>query len=719
MTYPCIDVAGLGLICALGQNVDETLDAIASCRSGLRPLTRFQPPHHDPLPVGQVPHLSDRGALPLTHQIARKAASEAMTGCDQPPDAVILGVTTGGMAVTEELLKAEKLDPEGFRYHAIGSVASDLAERYRCSGPVLTISTACSSGGAAIALAMAMLRCGSYRRILTGGVDSLCRLTYYGFKSLQLIDPEGSRPMDRERRGMSVAEGAGMLLLTAGTETNDAIHVLGAGLSCDAHHPAQPHPEGRGAKAAMQAALTDAGLSPGQIDYINLHGTGTIDNDLSEARAVRSLFGEHAPPVSSIKGATGHSLAAAGAIEAVIAAKAIEHGLLPGNTGYRSPDPELDLEPVTAPTWKAIQTVMSNSFGFGGNNATIILGRSGKPLPAPRPVQQTLYVSGWAAVSGAGGTRDTLARLGSNGDCRGAAAAAELSRNLPPQMIRRLKRLSLMTVAMAAEARSDAGDPEIEAAFFGTGWGSLSETNDFLNGLFESDEKFPSPIDFIGSVHNAPAGQMALAHQATGANITVSGGDYSFEQALLAAQYLAPDKETFLVMAADEGHPRLSPLFDPSVAMASPISDGGGVLVLSRRPVADAPTIALKHFVTGIDDRAMPNRMIAALGDRIGRIGLVLAGIPAAQRAMGQTQLDHFISHTGYSGPILDYRRQIGEFASATAVAAVFAAAMVSGPRRSDSSSGAQAKGVLVLGLGSSLTAIEVSSHEGTANIGQ
>lgn len=719
MTYPNIAVAGLGLICALGQNVDETLDAIKSCRSGMRPLTRFKPPHHDPLPVGQIPDLAEAESLPLTHQMARIAASEAMAGCGQPPDAIILGVTTGGIAATEELLKAERLDPEGFRYHAIGSVAADLAEQYQCSGPALTISTACSSGSAAIALARAMLRCGCYQRILAGGVDALCRLTYYGFKSLQLIDPDGSRPMDLQRRGMSVAEGAGMMLLKATTETSDAIRVLGAGLSCDAHHPAQPHPDGKGAKTAMQAALNDAGLSVDQIDYINLHGTGTIDNDRSEARAIRSLFGEHTPAVSSIKGATGHSLGAAGAIEAVISAKAVECGLLPGNTGYQSPDPELNLVPVTTPTAKSIQTVMSNSFGFGGNNATVILGRSETPQPTPFPVQQPLYISGWSAISGAGGTHGTLARLANNGDCRGAAAATELSRNLPLQMIRRLKRLSLMTVAMAAEARSNAGDPEIASVFFGTGWGSLSETNDFLNGLFESDEKFPSPIDFIGSVHNAPAGQLALAHQATGANITVSGGDYSFEQALLAAQYLAPDGAAFLVAAADEGHAKLSPLFDPSVAAAPPISDGGGVLVLNRRPVANAPKIALKHFETGIGDMAMPDRMVDALGDLNGRIGLVLAGIPAAQRTTGQEQLDHFISHTGYSGPILDYRRQIGEFASATAIAAVFAAAKASGPNRSADFSGVQATGILVLGLGSSLTAMEVSPHEGTADIGE
>jgi 3-oxoacyl-(acyl-carrier-protein) synthase len=652
--------------------------------------------------------------------MARIAADEAMAGCSRPPDAIILGLTTGGMAVTEELLKADRLDPQNFQYHAIGSVASSLAGHYQCRGPVMTISTACSSGSAAIALAAAMLRSGGYQYILAGGVDSLCRLTYYGFKFLQLIDPQGSRPMDRHRRGMSVAEGAGMLLLKAAYRANDAIRILGAGLSCDAHHPAQPHPEGEGAVAAMQAALDDAGLSPAQIDYINLHGTGTTDNDRSEARAIRNLFGETIPPLSSIKGATGHSLGAAGAIEAVISAKAIERGLLPGNTGFQSPDPELGLEPVSKPTPTSINTVMSNSFGFGGNNATIILGRSDRTRPTPVPSQQPLYIDGLSAISGAGTTRDTLTRLKSNGDCRGVAAAAELSRNLPPQMIRRIKRLSLMTIAMAAEARSDAGDPEIASVFFGTGWGSLSESNDFLNALFESDEKFSSPIDFIGSVHNAPAGQLALAHRATGANITVSGGDYSFEQALMAAQYLAPDNSTILVAAADEGHAKLSPLFDPSVAAASPISDGGGALVLSRRPAAGRPAITLKHFETGAaDGKVMPDRMADSLGDLNSRIDLVLAGIPAAQRATGQQQLDRFISRTGYSGAVVDYRRQLGEFASAGAVATVFAADRVNGTSRSVKPSGDRTSAVLVLGFGLSLTAIEVSSHEGIADIGE
>ena len=220
---------------------------------------------------------------------------------------------------------------------------------------------------------------------------------------------------------------------------------------------------------------------------------------------------------------------------------------------------------------------------------------------------------------------------------------------------------------------------------------------------------------------------MALAHQATGANVTVSGGDDSFEQALLAAHFLAPEKEPVLVMAADEGHEKLSPLFDPSVAARTPLSDGGGVLYVSRGPIEGAPAILLKHFETGNDSMTAPDQMVQALGDLDDfkeRIGLILAGIPATQRQQGQAQLNQFISLTGYAGPILDYRKQVGEFASASAVAAVFAAAMVKNQtpplpgRQSGYASGAYKPAVLVLGLGSTLTAMEVSPHESTPHIG-
>ena len=177
---------------------------------------------------------------------------------------------------------------------------------------------------------------------------------------------------------MSVAEGAALLLLAADEPDQALAEILGAGMSCDAYHPAAPHPQGEGALAAMQAALSDAGLTPADIDYVNLHGTGTRDNDQAEARALAALFGSKMPRLSSIKGASGHSLAAAGAIEAVVSAISISEGLIPANTGCRHPDPGLKLDPVLQPIQKKVDTVLSNSFGFGGNNASLVLCSPGK-----------------------------------------------------------------------------------------------------------------------------------------------------------------------------------------------------------------------------------------------------------------------------------------------------------------------------------------------------
>lgn len=705
MTLPCIGVTGMGVISALGHNVDETMTALAQGLSGLRPLSRFAPPH-SPLPVGEISlEPSDKG-LPATHLFARHAADQAMANCPQGPDAIVLGSTTGGMAVTEILLKANCNDPEAYQKHAIGSVAEDLARRYDCNGPVISVSTACSSGAGAIALAMAMIRSGRYQRILAGGVDALCHMTYYGFKSLQLIDPQGSRPMDETRRGMSVAEGAGMLLIESNPADGAAIYLLGAGLSCDAHHPAQPHPEGRGALAAMQSALADAKCSSDQIDYINLHGTGTTDNDRAEARAIRTLFEPQLPLISSIKGATGHSLAASGAIEAVVAARAIETPLVPANTGCQTPDPELGVTPVSQPTKKKINTVLSNSFGFGGNNATLVIGNTPESTVARSPLPP-LGIMGWAAITGAGTTSATFDQITKGEDCRGMLDAKQLSQGLPPQMIRRLKRLPLITLSLAAGAIEKAGDTAPQSVYFGTGWGALSETHDFLKGLYESGEKFPSPIDFIGSVHNAPAGQVALLTGATGANVTLSGGDSSFEQALFGAQLLG-GRDPLMVLGADESHPKLSPLFDPSVTDDTLLADGGGALMLHRTSQPGVPLVDLKCYETGHSDALDLQRMITDLGgpDQIGqRYGLVLAGIPAAQRALGERQIAQFTSETGYGGPVIDYRKFIGEFAAASAVATVYAAAWV----KENLDKGVSSQGALVIGLGEALTAIEVA----------
>ncbi|MCP4629447.1 MAG: 3-oxoacyl-ACP synthase [bacterium] len=709
----------MGIISSLGNGISNTRDAIQKSLTGIRPLTLFPTASNQPLPVGEIADLIENDDPPRTHQLARLAADQAMADAKKAPDAVVMGVTTGGMLTTENLLKKNARDPKLFRRHATGSVAEDIARRYRCTGPALTVSTACSSGAVAIIIALEMLRSGSFKRVLAGGADSLCRLTYYGFNSLQLIDPDGARPFDQNRRGMSVGEGAAMLLLVANEPDHAVAEVLGAGLSCDAYHPATPHPRGLGAMAAMQAAIEDAGISVADIDYLNLHGTGTLDNDISEARAMDTLYDRQKPLMSSVKGAFGHSLAAAGAIEAVVSAISISSSLVPANVGCRRPDPDLNLDPVMQPSQRPIKTVLSNSFGFGGNNAAIVLGACGKPGPDRTPAEtRPMTILGNACLTGTGRTGRTMRAVAKGEACAGMLDLQEISANLSAGRVRRLKRFPRLALSLAVAAHENSGAGDTPAAvFLGTGWGALSETSDFLNRLFETDEQFPSPIDFVGSVHNAAAGQIAMQLQATGANITMTGGDYSFEQSLMAADLVSGNmREGFLVIGADEFHPVLSRLFDRSVAKSACPADGGGALYLKKGPRLSGLSIRSVFFESSANNPAVISSLIQQIEKKQplnDRYGVILAGLPAACRSKGEIQLQTLLSLTGYNHPVIDYRKLTGEFASASAVAAVMAVkflqqGQIPGPFCEDGAVELGEKGALIIGTGDYITAMEV-----------
>ncbi|MHB8811106.1 MAG: beta-ketoacyl synthase N-terminal-like domain-containing protein [Desulfobulbaceae bacterium] len=710
-------IAGAGIITPLGQGLTATADALRQNRSAIRPINLFalQGEH---LPVGQT-GLAEPSLPSRTHRLARIAASQAMAGFGRPPDAVIIGTTTGGILTTEQLLRDKVADKEAYRYHGLASVAEYLADRFDCSGPAIAVSTACSSGAVAIALALRMLRRGRAESVLVGGVDSLCRLTYFGFHSLQLVDRKGCRPLDRDRQGMTIAEGAAMLLLTTKKPAAPLAELLGAGLSCDAYHPAAPHPEGRGALAAMRAALADAGCAPADIGYINLHGTRTPANDLAEAKAIKSLFASP-PPLSSIKGATGHSLAAAGAIEAVVSALTIAESFLPGNTGCRQPDPALGITPLAEATSQKNIAVLSNSFGFGGNNGSLVIaGADCFPRPPfPEIADGWLAVHGFSCMTGAGNGAQTMALLTQGVPVAGMASQETLSAKLPPNLVRRLKRLARMTLALAGDAHANSGAAgKTDVVFMGTGWGALSETHDFLNRLTDSGEQFPSPTDFVGSVHNGAAGQVAILLGATGANVTVSGGDYSFEQALLTAELLLKEGERALVLGADEGHPVFSPLFDPSVIPGKPLADGGGALCLSRSIEGAICRVRVPFSQPGSTEGCIDSLLAGLIsGPSLqGEYALLMAGIPAAAEAEGERQLAYFLEKSGLQAPVLRYRRFTGEFASASAVAAAMAVSFLAAgavPGRlaagQDIVLGETAT-ILVLGLGPCLSAMEFS----------
>lgn len=722
MTSSTAYIDGVGIISALGSGFTATAASLRANRSAIKPLTVFSPLHGPPLPVGQVDDLVWSAPIPRTHRLAHLAAGQAMAGGKNPPDAVIIGTTTGGIATTERLLRDDACKKELYQYHGLTTVAQYVARELGCSGPALTVSTACSSGAVAIALGLSMLRAGRASTVLAGGVDSLSRLTYFGFHSLQLVDRNGCKPLDANRQGMAVAEGAGMLLLTSIKPDAPRAELLGAGLSCDAYHAATPHPEGQGAFMAMQSALADAGLCPEDISYINLHGTGTPDNDLAEAKAVRRIFAVP-PRLSSIKGASGHSLAGAGGIEAVVAVMAVSEGLVPANTGLSQDDPAIGLLPLRSPVLGPVTAVLSNSFGFGGNNASLVIGAPDACMRPSAPLSsRPLAIHGYACLSGAGNTACTMDRINRGGGAAGMADLGQISQNLPPQLIRRLKRLPRMTLSLAVMAHANSGFAGLHlnpgSIFMGTGWGALSETHDFLTRLQATEEQFASPTDFVGSVHNGPASQVAIMFGATGANITASGGDYSFEQAVLAAALMYHDDERpALIIGADEGHAFFSPLLDGSIGPGAALADGGGAFAVSRTMQGAKCCIAIPFFASGEKNEVM-EQLISSITGPAGwqnRYALILVGIPAAMERQGEEQLARFAALAQVSAPIVRYRILTGEFASASAVATAFAASfletgLVPGAFAggSDIVIDSQRNKILVLALGQNVCAMEL-----------
>lgn len=395
-----IAITGIGSINALGIGSDAFGAALRAGRSGIGPLTRFDSTgyrSHVAAEVGDV-SLADRWLTPpLRRRVSRSdtmaliAADEALRGWTggRHDIGVVLGASTGGMFLAEEALRRQLAGERGARASmALStpvSTSGDLiASVFGCYGPRLTVSTACSSGANALGLAADWILSGRANAVLCGGSDSLCKMTYSGFNCLQALDPEACRPFDRERAGLTLGEGAAMLLLedsahAAARGAKALAYFLGYGVSADAFHITQPRPDASSAHLAFQRALTEAHAAAEEIDYVNAHGTATPANDATETRALKLVFGARAwrVPVSSTKAMTGHCLAAAGAIEAVACVLALRGDFVPPTLGLEHPDPECDLDYVPNQTRSlALRTVASSSYGFGGNNTTILLRRA-------------------------------------------------------------------------------------------------------------------------------------------------------------------------------------------------------------------------------------------------------------------------------------------------------------------------------------------------------
>ena len=388
-----VAVVAAGVVSPLGFGLGETLESLRKARDCVSPVTRFSVAQCRCKTAGQVPDNrllagQDEGRrsrrLHRSSHMMIHALKEVLT--QEPhfkPELTIIGTTSGGMSYGERYYRSLR-QPEDLR-HAPTWIANypaqkpviDAQEIFGISAPCQVIANACASGTNAIGHAFECVRSGRYQRVLAGGYDALSEMVFVGFDSLQASTPDKCRPFDRHRTGMVLGEGAAILALenfAAAQERGAPVlaEIIGYGISTDNFHITQPNPSGIGPQQAMEGALQSAQVSAKEVDYINAHGTATVFNDAAEGKAISKLF--NGVPVSSTKSMMGHSLGAAGAVEAVFCLLALQHQFLPSNINFTASDDDFDLNIVANKARPAVlQAVLSNSFGFGGTNASILM----------------------------------------------------------------------------------------------------------------------------------------------------------------------------------------------------------------------------------------------------------------------------------------------------------------------------------------------------------
>lgn len=390
-----IYVTGLGIISAIGDNVSECFTSLKEKKAGIGPIQYLNTVHKDEFLVGEVKHsnqeLMDMAGIPhadyklytRTALLAIIAANEAMKAAQLEANVklgLISATTVGGMDKTELDIYDENAGHNFIFTHSCGDSTNKVCQYLGISGYRTTISTACSSGTNAIIHGIKLIQAGIIDQAIVGGVDALSKFTLNGFNSLMIFDKDLCKPFDNNRMGLNLGEGAGFIVIESAESAkkrgvNPICKVTGYANCNDAYHQTASSPDGEGAFNAMRTAIKMSGLALTDIDYINVHGTGTNNNDLSEGVAMKRVFGEQVPRFSSTKSYTGHTLGAAAGIEAVLSALSIQEGIIYPNLRFTTPIEEIMLIPETEVVRTNVNNVLSNSFGFGGNNSSLILSK--------------------------------------------------------------------------------------------------------------------------------------------------------------------------------------------------------------------------------------------------------------------------------------------------------------------------------------------------------
>lgn len=538
-----IVITGEGIISAIGNDKAAVLQSLLDGRSGIVEMKHLHSSHHE-LPVGEVQLSNDEMkamlALPIEEQTSRTslmgmlAVRQALAEAQLPETApknrrvvLISGTTVGGMDITEQYYDSFATSDEHLdclKKHDCGSSTEEIAAMFGIS-ECTTISTACSSAANALILGANLLKTGQADLVIAGGSEALTRFHLNGFNSLMILDHEPCRPFDAQRAGLNLGEGAAFVVMeteASARERGADIHawLTGYGNACDAFHQTASSDNGEGAYRAMTEALEMAHLKPEDIDYVNAHGTGTPNNDLSESAALKRVFAEKMPLISSTKAFTGHTTSASGSIETVICLLAMQHHFVPANLRWEHQIPD-GITPTTGVKDVTLKHVVCNAFGFGGNDSSLIL--SAVPVAGEESA---------AAIS------DDDIRVAAKVEITSEEALSEIRNYVKPLEARRMGKIMKSSLLSSLKAMEQAGIEKPDAIITATALGCLENSELLLNQLQEEGEVMLKPTYFMQSTHNTIGSGIAIFTKCHGYNVTYTHGKDSLEWALRDARML-------------------------------------------------------------------------------------------------------------------------------------------------------------------------------------
>ncbi len=543
-----IAITGEGIVSAIGLNKQEVLQSLQEGRTGIGEMKYLQSVHHE-LPVGEVDlsneQIKEMLGIP-SRQMMSRTSLMGMLAIDQAlkeahvdvanlkarkPDGkplrivLVSGTTVGGMDITELCFdQLENLtNVEFLQHHDCGKCTQLMADHFGIFDEVTTLSTACSSAANAIMLGARLLKAGEADLVVAGGTEALSRFHLNGFNSLMILDHEPCRPFDTTRSGLNLGEGAAFLVLESEEmaqlrKVTPHAYLTGYGNACDAFHQTASSENGEGAYLAMTEALAMAHLSAKDIQYVNAHGTGTPNNDQSESVSLKRVFGDEMPMVSSTKSFTGHTTSASGSIETVICILAMQHHFVPANLGWKNPM-ENGILPTMGTQNVDLENVLCNSFGFGGNDSSLVI--------SLHPKESTSTIM-----------RDAKIEVLSKVEITSEEQLIDIRKYVKPLEARRMGKIMKSSLLSSLEALQQAGIEVPDSIITGTAYGCLENSERLMEQIKEEGEGMLKPTFFMQSTHNTIGSNIAIKTHCHGYNVTYTQESHSLEWAIRDAELL-------------------------------------------------------------------------------------------------------------------------------------------------------------------------------------